>query len=198
MCNTKGMVIVTLAFIHTCFRVCSVVQVNQDNQHLLNNELLTPKSSGFSDEDFYEWFRGLVDGEGCFIIQSRNNNYFLFKFVVYMHRDDAPMLKYIANRLGVGNVNVREDFADFSVTSKKDLLTIINLFKITYIIDKFIIIINLIKLVLIIKKIFLIYSWKYKVLVLLINFIHLWFIFYLLSIYKKSFYTFWFSPVFEK
>ena len=79
MCNTKGMVIVTLAFIHTCFRVCSVVQVNQDNQHLLNNELLTPKSSGFSDEDFYEWFRGLVDGEGCFIIQSRNNNYFLFK-----------------------------------------------------------------------------------------------------------------------
>ena len=38
------------------------------------------------------------------------------------------MLKYIANKLGIGNVYVREHFANFSVNSKKDLLTIINIF----------------------------------------------------------------------
>jgi len=59
---------------------------------------------------------------------GRNDNYFSFKFEVYMHKDDGPMLKYIANRLGVGHVYVREHFANFSVKNQKDLLTIINIF----------------------------------------------------------------------
>ena len=41
-----------------------------------------------------------------------------------MHKDDAAMLNYIANRLKVGHVNIWSHFARFSVTSQKDLRVI--------------------------------------------------------------------------
>lgn len=46
----------------------------------------------------------MSDGEGCFII-SKIKSAFSFKFVIYMHKDDAPMLKYVCERLKVGYVN---------------------------------------------------------------------------------------------
>jgi hypothetical protein len=143
--SIKNMAIVTFFISQQYIKICNILQTNilqtnQDNQLLFNNELiLTPKSSNIpgpritaegpaEDVDFYEWFRGLVDGEGCFIISPKKNNSFSFKFDVYMHKDNWPMLKYIANRLGVGRVYVREHFANFTVVSQKDLLTIINIF----------------------------------------------------------------------
>jgi len=56
-----------------------------------------------SDKDFKEWFRGLVDGEGCFLIGT-NGNHFTFLFKIYLHKDDAPMLMAVCKRLKVGTV----------------------------------------------------------------------------------------------
>lgn len=84
-------------------------------------------SKNLSDEEFYEWFRGLTDGEGSFSI-SQVNKSFAFKFVIFMHKDEVNMLNYIAQRLKIGNVNIWGNFAGFSVTSQKELLVILQIF----------------------------------------------------------------------
>jgi hypothetical protein len=80
-----------------------------------------------TDEQFLEWFRGLVDGEGSFSIIPIKKH-FSFRFSIYMHKDDAPMLKVIALRLKVGRVNVGNHFVSFYVTSKDDIVSIIRIF----------------------------------------------------------------------
>lgn len=72
------------------------------------------ESKSISNDEFLEWLRGLTDGEGCFLI-SENKSGFTFKFMIYMHKDDAPMLKYVCTRLGVGKVYVYDHFAYYAV-----------------------------------------------------------------------------------
>lgn len=81
-----------------------------------------------SEENFYEWFRGLVDGEGCFMIVHSSNKSFVFRFDIYMHKDDTNMLKYIAHRLGVGRVYEGDHFSSYIVSSRTDLIKIWNIF----------------------------------------------------------------------
>lgn len=62
-----------------------------------------------SDEEFYEWLRGLIDGEGCFYIKknlSRKNSPFTFLFLMNLHIDDKVALDYIQMRLNIGKVHV--------------------------------------------------------------------------------------------
>ena len=59
-----------------------------------------------SNFDFYEFFRGLSDGESNFQITQdhRGKCNFKFKFRIGMHINDRPLLVYIRNRLGFGKI----------------------------------------------------------------------------------------------
>lgn len=50
------------------------------------------------DREFCAWFSGLIDGEGCFLIDKNLQ----CKFRISMRNDDSPMLKMIADKLGFG------------------------------------------------------------------------------------------------
>ncbi len=80
-----------------------------------------------SDEDFSEWFRGFVDAEACFLIQTVGSR-FKFVFTLCLHKDEIPLLKYLAQRLGVGNLSVREKSVSYTVSSKDELLKIFSIF----------------------------------------------------------------------
>lgn len=80
-----------------------------------------------SDEDFFEWLRGFVDAEGNFFIQTVGNGFKLV-FTLCLHKDETPLLKYIAQRLGVGNLSVGKNSVSFTVSSRGDLLKILNIF----------------------------------------------------------------------
>lgn len=86
----------------------------------------TPLDS-LSDEDFFEWLRGFVDAEGNFFIQTVENRFKLV-FTLCLHKDETPLLKYIAQRLGVGNLSVKENSVSFTVSSRGDLLHILSIF----------------------------------------------------------------------
>lgn len=62
------------------------------------------------------------------IIPSNNNKTFKFRFDIYIHKDDTPMLKYIAQRLKVGYVYTGYHFSSYIVTSKSDLQKIFSIF----------------------------------------------------------------------
>lgn len=82
-----------------------------------------------SNKDFEEWFRGFVDAEGCFSIQTLDNR---FKFMeeeltLCLHIDETPLINYISQRLGVGTLSLRESSVNYTVSSKASLLVIFNI-----------------------------------------------------------------------
>lgn len=79
-----------------------------------------------SDEDFFEWFRGFVDAEGSFFIQILDNR-FKFIFTLCLHKE-RPFIKYITQRLGVGNISIRDKSVNYTLCSKSDLLKIFSIF----------------------------------------------------------------------
>jgi len=100
--------------------------IGNDTGHIPNqNKPLVCKQCkhSLSDEDFAEWFRGFVDAEGCFLIQVVQNRFKLV-FVLCLHRDELPLLEYLAQRLGVGGISIREKTVSYTVSSKEDLARI--------------------------------------------------------------------------
>lgn len=79
-----------------------------------------------SNKDFAEWFRGFVDAEGSFSIQTIDNRFKLI-FTLCLHIDETPLIKYITQRLGVGTFSLRESSVNYTVSSKDDLLAIFNI-----------------------------------------------------------------------
>jgi hypothetical protein len=82
-----------------------------------------------SDSDFFEWLRGFTDGEGSFQItlieKWKTPN---FRYMIYLHKDDAPLLNYIKNRLNLGNVYVYDHFGSFIISKTNELLQLIKIF----------------------------------------------------------------------
>ena len=62
-----------------------------------------------------------------FLIQSVENR-FKFVFILCLHQDETPLIKYIAQRLGVGNISIKNNTVNFTVSSKDSLLKIFNVF----------------------------------------------------------------------
>lgn len=71
-----------------------------------------------------------MDGEGCFLIQTINNNrrFKLVFTICLVHIDDTPLIKYIAQRLGWGIISLREKSVIYTVTRKDSLLIIMDIF----------------------------------------------------------------------
>jgi len=82
-----------------------------------------------SDEDFFEWLRGFVDAEGNFFIQIVDNR-FKFIFTLCLHKDETPLIKYIRQRLGHGNISIRDKSVNYTLSSKGDLQEIFSIFDI--------------------------------------------------------------------
>ena len=86
-----------------------------------------------------DWIAGFVDGEGCFsiCIQKRRiynthtpkdfTSYPCFK--IRLHSDDAHALEEINRKLGVGNVSISSNVAQYAVYNLDDCFFIADLFK---------------------------------------------------------------------
>ena len=104
------------------------VDSDSNFKHTVDLVLSDKKSKkDLTDAEFYEWFRGFTDGEGCFMISPRGRN-FAFSFIIYLHKDDTKLLEYIQNRLSIGKVNRGNHFTSFYVFSQKEITVIISIF----------------------------------------------------------------------
>ena len=108
-----------------------------DNSSKCGTEGGTKSLKELTNEEFIEWLKGFTDGEGCFMLSI--NNYknkkgvvsskgITFKYTIYLHKDDAPMLKQIKDRLGLGTVRIFERFVSFEVSKQKEIEKIIEIF----------------------------------------------------------------------
>lgn len=64
---------------------------------------------------------GLTEGQASFSILKVKDT-FVFRYTIYMHKDNVGMLNNIAKRLTVGKVNEWDNFAAFVVSRKEDLV----------------------------------------------------------------------------
>lgn len=116
--NSKNLHLQDSSQLHNQFTLFNNIKKNTDfNVDILNS---------ISEESIFEWFRGFTDGEGCFEIVHQNSKFY-FRFTLYLHKDDSPMLNYICNKLKVGKVFEREHFSTYYVISS-EVLKIIEIF----------------------------------------------------------------------
>ncbi len=81
------------------------------------------------DENFIEWFRGLVDGEASFIVRPQFIYAFKFTFQITLHIDDVKLLYFIKESLGFGRVWIGKSVAVFKLESLEYLRKIIEIFR---------------------------------------------------------------------
>lgn len=108
---------------------------NSNEIEIDNTINLNKKSSSYiidnniRDDDFFEWFRGLVDGEGSFSVYvSKDLKIVTFNFIICMHKDDAPLLFTLSSKLKIGVTRIGKKYAYFSIRNKEGFLKLINIF----------------------------------------------------------------------
>lgn len=82
-------------------------------------------------EDFLEWLRGFVDGEGTFVVsRGTDSDFYTFIFQIWLHEDDLEVLHFIKETLGFGEVilNKSRNAAYFRVMTQADIQSIIDIF----------------------------------------------------------------------
>lgn len=91
-----------------------------------------------NETEFFNWFAGLIDGEGHFsIVDYQHSNSFATRLIVEMRADDLELLEMIRERLQMGNISIRcrtdrrkdeHPHAIWQVTSKSECQEIVKIF----------------------------------------------------------------------
>ena len=104
------------------------------NYSTINNIKQTEQEIGAINPEFLQWFVGFTDAEGSFTINSHLKkdkftiSSFSFMFKIALHKDDEKVLRDIKDRLRIGGVRIYKDECIFSVTDKKGIALLIDIF----------------------------------------------------------------------
>jgi len=87
------------------------------------------------DINFGHYLAGLIDGEGCFMVNKQTQHkhlstFYYPRFALHLRADEMPLLLQIQEFLGVGNVYLNEKthkhpMAMFQIDSCKDCLALV-------------------------------------------------------------------------
>jgi len=83
----------------------------------------------YTDLEFYQWFVGFTDAEGCFYIKIGVKQ-IQFRFSIHLHLDDLPVLQNIQNHFKAGNIYIQKTSASWEVTKKDEILKLFDIFDI--------------------------------------------------------------------
>ena len=118
-------------------RMASLNKLALRNIVLVPIRAFTVSSAGKSiSSKLHPWFvSGFVDGEGCFeLLITKNSKYrcgyqIQLMFTIVLDERDEEILKQIKEFFGVGNITTDNGRVRYRVSSKKDLVVIIEFFK---------------------------------------------------------------------
>ena len=107
--------------------------LNTINNKVFNRGLSTKAIISINDQEFLEWFAGLVEGEayfGVLRLKSKNSKSVGTVFVIELHIDDLNLLYFLQKRLGMGIVTISTGkySAIFKFSNSSDLKILINNF----------------------------------------------------------------------
>lgn len=99
-----------------------------------NIKQIEEEKGGAINPEFLQWFVGFTDAEGSFTMNSDLKKdkctiaSFSFMFKIGLHKDDEKVLRDIKDRLRIGGVRIYKDECIFSVTDKKGIALLIDIF----------------------------------------------------------------------
>ncbi len=117
---------------------------SQNNNNTINSELMDTQSAenckGFSetvrqlpeieDYKFWNWFAGVIDGDGNFDIRKNpiNNKKILKQIRIKLHNRDIRILKRIQNYLHKGRIrnDKNKPYSIYIISTEEDMMYIIN------------------------------------------------------------------------
>lgn len=116
---------------------------SENNNYTINSEFMGIQSAenckGFSettrqlpdfeDSKFWNWFAGVLDGDGNFDIRlNGNNNKVLKQIRIKLHNRDIRILKRIQDFLHIGRINIDKNkpYCLYVISTKREMLYIIN------------------------------------------------------------------------
>ena len=77
---------------------------------------------------FWNWFAGIIDGDGNFDIRTINNKRVLKQIRIKLHNRDVRILRRIQNYLHLGRIRAEKNkpYSIYIVSTKEDMMHIIN------------------------------------------------------------------------
>lgn len=95
------------------------------NPSKVNNTFIKVNSK-IASSDLYEWLRGFIDGEGCFVIKKTPHGY-QFEFIIEVHIDDLAVLNFLQDKLNIGKVYAYCSSASWKVNRQADIKVLIDI-----------------------------------------------------------------------
>lgn len=104
------------------------LRASETKRQATNNSLdVSTYSLKNNKQLFFEWFVGMVDGDGTFsITPNRHNNSWQFCFKIALHAKDKQLLALIKKQLGCGSISYAgKNVWQYRVRNQRQLLNII-------------------------------------------------------------------------
>ena len=107
-----------LGFSETTRQLSNFVKTN-NSQELIKNQ---------NDNKFWNWFAGILDGDGNFDVRKINNQLKLKEIRIKLHNRDVRILTRIQNHLHFGRIRTDKNkpYSIFSISKKEEMKYVIN------------------------------------------------------------------------
>ena len=87
----------------------------------------TMKKNGNTNNDiaFKEWFAGMIDGDGCFLVNKKGYT----SLEITVDQKDLYLLHYIQDKVGGGNIKLRSGSKSYRyrMHNKKGIMNVVNM-----------------------------------------------------------------------
>jgi len=87
----------------------------------------TMKKNGSTNNDiaFKEWFAGMIDGDGCFLVNKKGYT----SLEITVDQKDLYLLHYIQDKVGGGNIKLRSGSKSYRyrMHNKKGIMNVVNM-----------------------------------------------------------------------
>jgi len=92
------------------------------------SETIRQLSKFTSDDKFYRWFAGVIDGDGNFDVRQINSKLVLKSIRIKLHDRDVRILTRIQNYLHIGKIrsDKQKPFSIYTISRSEDLFFIVN------------------------------------------------------------------------
>lgn len=106
-------------------RLCKSSLVGTSETTCVTTKKISKYENACNDFAFKEWFAGMIDGDGCFLVNKQGYP----SLEITVDLKDLYLLHYIQNKIGGGNIKLRSGSKSYRyrMHNKKGMIHVVNI-----------------------------------------------------------------------